>query len=143
MKTAGILTMHKVRNYGSALQAWATQDVIRKLGNDSYLIDNIYPNDYHKSFHKREVIKDVMRYCLHLYLGFPLKKKKKAFEIFWDKHFRLSPCYRSRNEIKCNPPQYDIYVAGSDQTWNPSHIHEASTFFLDFVPQGKKKVRYA
>ena len=143
MKTVGILTMHKVLNYGSALQAWATQEVIRKLGYDAYLIDYIYPNDYHKSFHKREVIKDVIRYCLHLYLGFPLKKKKKAFEIFWDNHFRLSPCYRSRNEIKCKPPQYDIYVAGSDQIWNPSHIHEDSTFFFVFVPQGKKKVSYA
>ena len=36
-----------------------------------------------------------------------------------------------------NPPTYDIYVAGSDQIWNPRHIVGDSTFLLSFVPEGK------
>lgn len=39
MKRVGIVTMHKVVNYGSALQAWATQEVIRRLGYDVLIID--------------------------------------------------------------------------------------------------------
>jgi hypothetical protein len=46
MKRVGIVTMHKVVNYGSALQAWATQEVIRRLGYDVLIIDYVYPNAF-------------------------------------------------------------------------------------------------
>lgn len=143
MKTVGILTMHKVVNYGSALQAWATQEVVRKLGYKAYLIDYVYPNDYHKSFKKKDYLQEVKRFCLHLYLGFPLRKKRKAFEDFWKEHYCLSKCFHSRNEIESSPPIYDLYIAGSDQIWNPNGIHEDGTFFLDFAARGKKKISYA
>ena len=143
MKTVGILTMHKVLNYGSALQAWATQEVIKKLGYEAFLIDYIFPNSYHQSFHKKDYLQEFKRFCLHLYLGFPLRKKRKAFEAFWKKHYHLSKCFHSRDEIETSPPLYDIYIAGSDQTWNPNGIHEDSTFFLGFVPKEKKKISYA
>jgi len=143
MKTVGILTMHKVLNYGSALQAWATQEIIKKLGYDAFLIDYTYPNEYHKSFNQKNILQEIKRYCLHLILGFPLEKKRKAFSFFWKNRYRLSVCYQNRDEIRRNPPEYDIYVAGSDQIWNPSQIHEDTTFFLDFVPKGKKKISYA
>ena len=35
----GIITMHKVMNYGSILQAYATQEIVRNLGYDCELID--------------------------------------------------------------------------------------------------------
>ena len=46
MKKVGIITMHKVVNYGSALQAYALQRVIEKLGYDCEIIDYVYPNKY-------------------------------------------------------------------------------------------------
>ena len=42
MKRVGIVTMHKVVNYGSALQAWATQEVIRRLGYDVLILSLIH-----------------------------------------------------------------------------------------------------
>lgn len=45
MKKVGIITMHKVNNVGSALQAYATQAIIEKLGYDAFLIDYKYPNE--------------------------------------------------------------------------------------------------
>ena len=30
-----------------------------------------------------------------------------------------------------------VYICGSDQIWNPGHIHHDSTFFFDYVPKGK------
>ncbi len=45
MKSVGIITMHKVLNVGSALQAYATQTIIDKLGYSSFLIDYKYPNE--------------------------------------------------------------------------------------------------
>ena len=48
MKKVGILTMHRVLNNGSALQAYATQEFCRRLGYDAELIDYVYPNEYHR-----------------------------------------------------------------------------------------------
>ena len=47
-KRIGILTMHRVQNYGSALQAYALQEYINRLGYDAELIDYIFPNGKHK-----------------------------------------------------------------------------------------------
>ena len=48
-KRIGIMTMHKVLNYGSALQAYALQHHISSTGNDAELIDYIFPNGKRKS----------------------------------------------------------------------------------------------
>ena len=37
MKTVGIITVHHYGNYGSALQAYASQKVFEKLGYDTYI----------------------------------------------------------------------------------------------------------
>ena len=42
----GIITMHKVMNYGSILQAYATQEIVRNLGFDCELIDYDFPNSW-------------------------------------------------------------------------------------------------
>ena len=47
MKKVGIITIHKICNYGSVLQAYALQTAISNLGYDCYIIDYDYPNEYH------------------------------------------------------------------------------------------------
>ncbi len=71
MKRVGIVTMHKVVNYGSALQAWATQEVIRRLGYDVLIIDYVYPNAFHIKDKKRNIARSVLQWCLHFCQGFP------------------------------------------------------------------------
>ena len=46
-KKVGIITMHRVPNFGSALQAYALQQKIDSLGYDAEIIDYYYPNEYH------------------------------------------------------------------------------------------------
>lgn len=46
-KKVGIMTMHKVLNYGSALQAYALQKKVLELGFDCEIIDYIFPNVEH------------------------------------------------------------------------------------------------
>ena len=53
--------MHKVVNYGSALQAWATQEVIRRLGYDVLIIDYVYPNAFHIKDKKRNIARSVLQ----------------------------------------------------------------------------------
>ena len=39
--------------------------------------------------------------------------------------------------------KYDIYIAGSDQIWDYKLTNFDTTYFLDFVKEGKKKCSYA
>lgn len=67
MKTVGIITMHRVLNCGSALQAYALQHKIEQLGYKSELIDYLYPNAYHKSLRKSEGKSILSRLINNLY----------------------------------------------------------------------------
>ena len=144
MKTVGIMTMHCVVNHGSALQAWATQEIIRQLGYDAKIINYRFPNRTHlKRKNYKSCLKKIPQFCLHLLQGFPQKKKRKLYEKFWSEYFCLTEPYPNKESIMENPPLFDIYVAGSDQIWNPQHTNGDGTYFLDFVPLGRKKISYA
>ena len=141
MKTVGIVTMHCVVNHGSALQTWATQEIIRRLGYDAWIINYRYPNASHPKHRNR--LKQVPQFFLHLLQGFPQQRKKRIYEKFWKENFRLTKPYPSKESIMSDPPLFDVYVAGSDQIWNPQHTNGDGTYFLDFVPEGRKKISYA
>lgn len=139
-KKVGIITMHKVLNYGSALQAWATQQVLKRMGYDAVLIDYIYPNKQHK---KASKWKRVIKRIKNLLTGDYWEKKRKQFEPFWVNNYELSAAYQSEQSLRANPPECDIYMVGSDQVWNQNFTQGDSSFLLGFVPVGKPKVAYA
>lgn len=144
MKKVGIITMHKVRNYGSALQAYALQEVIRSMGYEVELIDYLFPNEYHKSLRPKEsFFTKILLFLVQLFYCFPQVKRDKIFSNFYKKFFCLSPIqYKSKIEIDKNPPQYDIYVTGSDQVWNSKYIGNDTTFMLSFT-NSKAKISYS
>ncbi|MDR0232184.1 MAG: polysaccharide pyruvyl transferase family protein [Dysgonamonadaceae bacterium] len=142
MKKVGILTMHKHKNYGSALQAYATQYVLEKLGVQCEIIDYIYPNGYHGQ--KKSIKAKLKSFLLEIYSGFAHKKKGKQFNAFYKDYFKLSKnAYNSPAEILANPPAYNTYLVGSDQVWNVRYTKCDRTFFLSFAPKGTKKISYA
>jgi len=51
--------------------------------------------------------------------------------------------YTTHTELSANPPQYDVYMAGSDQIWNPDLFVYDFSYFLPFAPAGAKKISYA
>ena len=135
-KTVGIITMHRVVNCGSALQAYALQRIIQDMGFDAELIDYIYPNRYHKSLHKVTGLKG---YARKLYSYMLQSRNKRNFRGFYKKFFVLSEiCYRSKEDLILSSPHYDIYVSGSDQVWNPKSIAYDTSFMLSWVKEGKR-----
>lgn len=44
-----IITRHAVANYGSILQAYATQKILQDLGYDTEIINYILPDEYGKN----------------------------------------------------------------------------------------------
>lgn len=63
---------------------------------------------------------------------------------FRKSYLNLTKKCRTEKDIR-ELPLLDLYVVGSDQIWNPELTggHLDPVFFLDFLPEGVKKVSYA
>ncbi len=128
-KKIGIMTMHKVLNYGSALQAYATQKFIEKSGYKCELIDFLYP-----VAKKKKSIKDYLVSLLPSH-----RNKRKKFKEFWIKHLKTSKqTFVTQEELTAENCKYDIYLTGSDQVWNPKLNDEVYPFMFNFIEGGKK-----
>ncbi len=151
MVKLGLITLHRVKNYGSVLQAYATQEILKKNNYEAELID-YYPKRYTKLGMLRKVknqnkyLKNsfILRLIARIIIFPSYCLRFKNFNKFVKKHLNLSKQqYRNYDELKEQLPYNDIYVTGSDQVWNSSWndgIDEC--LFLNF-PNIKKKIAYA
>lgn len=143
----GIITIHRIYNYGSVLQTFALQVALEKLGVTSEIIDYVFPNEFHRS-HKnigeKQKRNSFRYYILKMLYAKALFRQHKGIERFLHTQIQLSQrCYNCPIELQNNPPLYDVYVTGSDQVWNPKHCNLDPAFFLQFAPNGKKRISYA
>jgi hypothetical protein len=139
----GILTFHWATNYGAALQAYALQTYLRNLGHDVYII-NYRPKQY-----KKTIFKCFFRKRFWLCLA-EVKEyiKEKKVEEFRKKYLNETSLYGSLDELRKNPPEFEVYICGSDQIWNPSFTAKGegkptSAYFLDFGDTNITRIAYA
>lgn len=141
----GIITIHKLINFGTALQAFALQKYLQNSKNYQVeLIDYLYPNSFHKN--KRTSIQKLRSKirCLLNYLFEEEFEYKKKFHQFQKKYFILSEKqYPKVTSLDDNPPIYDIYITGSDQVWNTRTVNNDPNFYLCFAPKGKPKIAFS
>jgi hypothetical protein len=144
-KTVGVVTMHRVINYGSFLQAYSTQTTIEKLGHSCEIVDYVFPNEWHyeNGLIKPAGIKPFLsKFIYPLGLTKGHRKTKKIYKAI-NSYLNLSKKYDRPATIHSNPPRYDVYVTGSDQTWNPKHTVGDDVFLLAFAPEGKCKLSFS
>ena len=147
----GILTMHRVHNSGSFLQAYALQNTLESKGCDCVIIDYMYPNAFHRlEIYDAPVSWQGIRNQLFHYLFHRRWKLlyRKWYELRWliliHQKFKLSEkTYYTVDELTKAYPDYDVYVLGSDQVWNERFMKNDPSFFLAFAPEGKKCVTFA
>lgn len=144
-KSVGVITMHKVINYGSFLQAYATQSVIENLGHKCEIIDYIFPNKWHIANGLKQKVTLKTRLSNYIYrLGLTSAHRKRArIEQAIGKYLKMSREYNNPADIKRSPPLYDVYITGSDQTWNTKHTQGDTTFLLSFAPMDRKKISFS
>lgn len=142
----GIITMHRVQNYGSALQAFALVEYLKKLGHEVEIIDYVFPNKYHLKCSMpswKERIKLKSRELLRSLLLEIFLKRNQKFKSFRREHMSLSAKrYSTISELHNSTFHYDIYITGSDQVWNENKIYDDNSFFCDFAPKGKKIISF-
>lgn len=157
----GIITFWNSNdNYGQVLQCYALQWYLRALGHFPFLIRYDYTSDVCRNTGKsnsninrpfNQVLKSKLKqFAKTLLKKFIWKKtnhnfKSRNFDIFRQSNMQTTPkVYYSLKELQQNPPEADIYIAGSDQIWNVNPIQWRHTaFFLNFGNDEVKKISYA
>lgn len=143
-----IITCSRVNNYGALLQTFALCRYVFSLGHSVQVID------YRPSY---------LEFCTRLWYcaGFDIKEwckmvlrwrnratvisKYRGVSDFANRHvpFTIRE-YRSIDELRTDPPMADVYIAGSDQIWNPELPNGTDeAFYLDFGPSSIKRISYA
>lgn len=140
------ITCHDVYNVGASLQAYALQTYLESLGHDVKIID--YKPDYLSKHYRLDVVgnpkydKPLVRE-MYLLAKLPgrlrVLPRKKAFDSFTARYLHLTRRYGSNDELRADPPEADVYIAGSDQIWNPLFPNgKDPAFYLAFVRCGER-----
>lgn len=144
----GIVTCF-LDNCGACLQAYALQQVITSIGYSSEIIKFMEPWGYYDTtiknnnsiaiFLKRILRKNFKKkYDTGLY-------KELSFIKFRRKYLHFSnKTYSHSSDLEPQPVQYDTYVCGSDQIWNPTFYDKCNPiYYLAFVNDTTPKIAYA
>jgi len=146
MKTIGIITIHKIHNYGSVLQAYALQRVCEEIGFKVEIIDYMFPNEFHtdNKFKTQGDSQPNEPKWIKMLFAKALMRQHKGIDTFVKKYQHLSSSlYSSPDELKAQAPAYDVYITGSDQLWNPRFCNGDPAFMLHFTPDDALKISYA
>lgn len=147
-----VITLHRTANYGSVLQALATQTVLERMGYEVEVVD-YYP--------ERSTIKSMLRGLKEkktIFKKNPLAlvaaraiilpsylKRRRTFDVFIERELNLTNrTYWTEDELKSGCPQADIYITGSDQVWNSvwnGGIDEI--LFLSWTPETARRLAFS
>jgi hypothetical protein len=136
-----VITFHNYDNYGAILQSYGLQKKLREIGVSPEIID--YRCEYISNPFRLVNLKE-KGFFNYIYgaIGhicyIPRRRKCNQFR----KHMRYSKPVTRKN-LSQAADRYDVYIAGSDQVWDYRLTNFDTTYFLDFVAEGKKKVSYA
>lgn len=151
MMKIAVITRHAITNYGSLLQALATQVTIEKLGYECEIVNYIRKDESYKN-HEKTLLKrktewnrNPIKKLVYLLLRQPEScLAGKKFECEQNKYLKLSKLYVSQDELMNDRPYADVYMTGSDQVWGPTEDGSYdSSYCLSFVPDSVKKIAYA
>lgn len=142
------ITCQNADNQGARLQTYALAKFLNGLGHQTEVIN------YRPSYLSFKV-------KLLYWPGYSLKQWAKLLlqfngrrtaihrhQIFVDFSKEYIPLtkkiYKSHEDLHSNPPEADVYIAGSDQIWNTEFPNGTDpAFYLDFGNKRTKRISYA
>ncbi len=142
----GILTFHRGTNFGTVLQAFATEKGLKKLGVDAQIID--YRLEFLESTMQVRKLssakspKDIVSICADklLYPGME-KRRIRNYNRFYDLMDTSQKICLTPDEVAKVAQDYDVVLSGSDQLFNKRITRGDNTFFLPF--EHRRKVTFA
>ena len=139
---AQVITLHSVANYGTQLQAYATQEKLKSVFDEVEFID-FRRQDTHgwgllKTFSKGSFIRALAIFPTLIFWHFRFGDFRKHYLNLTKKR------YDSEEEFKDFDSSADYYIVGSDQVWNSGwNGGVLPVFYLNFVPKSKNKVSFS
>lgn len=136
-----IITCQNADNHGARLQCYALVRYFQKQGHDVQVID--YRPGYMRGprlwYWPGASIKRWAKLFLQILDRIRTVRRHQCFEKFSKKYIPLTRIYNSIDELRQDPPEADMYIAGSDQIWNTTFSNGTDPgYYLDF---GEKSVR--
>lgn len=135
-KKIGLITYHSAYNFGSVLQALATQLTIKKLGYSTEIVD-YRPTEgdyfYKHLFFRHQPLKFFIT-DLPTALVIPQRKlRQRRFEEFISRHIELSAHeYKEPKDLDALRNAYSLMISGSDQIIN-KHSNELITVGWEYM----------
>lgn len=143
----GIVTLFGYGNYGNRLQNYAVQEILRAHDMEVITVRFFYKQE---KITARNGIGRFLKRILPLKVSDRIKNSGIQYGLkAWKRYHKIGKWSRtyipvqetmadhyeeiSQNDRNFN---YDYFVVGSDQVWNPDHIKPY--FWLDFVPMEKR-----
>lgn len=137
----GVITLSLRYNYGGILQAYALQQVLKKLGHDPITMKlgrkfPLRPVEFAKYYVGRLIGKNISK---------PVTKKELAIvckntDPFIDKYIKMSPPMYYLDKEWVRNQQFDAFVVGSDQILHPGPNPDIEDIYLSFIDNPRKVV---
>lgn len=153
MKKIAVITLNGYFNYGNRLQNYALHEALKSLGFDVTTIKNNAKDIQMKAKEKRgilnklkdkslKMIYNICKNILSTHLNNKIIKKRiNTFKCFtMDQIEEIDLMIFDNDIIVSVSSQYDYFVTGSDQVWNPDYLDDSSINFLTFAEKHKRIV---
>lgn len=127
----GILTFTEGTNIGQRLQNYALQQVINSLFSEVQVLT--IRQGYPFNLIKRN-IKNTISFFKNPIQQIRGYKRQRKFSLFNEKYIQFYPVempFSANNSIFAQ--EFDWFVAGSDQIWNPNSPFVSKNYFLTFA----------
>lgn len=157
MKPIGLVTCYFHHNYGSMLQAYATEMIMQQMGLPFQTIACKAPINYMQENKILYIIKKLLIADWKMRLGkMKIERAKKdnpmfaknweirnkAFDQFAETFFHVSPYCKNREELTKMAENYSAFLVGSDQLWRTDSV-EHGYYTLEWVPDHIRKIAYS
>lgn len=136
-----LITFHASHNHGSALQAYATQQLLRQVGCNNTILNFQMPaqKKYYSLYGGKGGMK--LRELAMLPLHFQRRRRQKRFVEFQKNYFSMTAEVNSYEQInQLDLKKFDLLVSGADQIWSDqipefkqSAIDYKGIYFGDFI----------
>jgi hypothetical protein len=138
MVKIGIVTWHYNPNYGGLLQAYALQEIIKKLGYNPEFV-NYRPD-------MNTLKKRIVRKLKDAYMVFnrpAIHTSRKMKYKFIEEKLNIGKLYYSYDDLSDEADNvYDVGVCGSDQIWSNNTGIVNPFYYLTFLEE-RKRISYA
>lgn len=151
MKKIGIITLNGYFNYGNRLQNYALQEVLKSFNYDveTIWVENKVRTKKSKSTREKlkMIVKDPKAILRRIYRLFYLdnlnNQREQIFKDFSNKYIKETTTKISEDYLPNDfLNQYEYFVTGSDQVWNPFFTNASPLYFLTFAPK-EKRIAYS